>query len=63
MLSEGRPLLANQALIKLLPYLSGSTSAKRPGKPLNVVVFLNSGKENTCFSAPLMGIFNGDKSH
>src|SRR5665647_2767895 len=63
MLSAGRPCLESQALIRALPYLSGNTSANKPGRPLNVLVPLNSGKENTRLSAPAIGIFNGDRSH
>lgn len=37
MLLAGRPFLASQAFIMLLPYLSGNTSASRPGRPLNVL--------------------------
>ena len=49
MLSSGRPSFASHMFMRSLPYLSGSASASKPGRPLKVSnsasVFLrNAGK-------------------
>jgi len=63
MLSSGRPCCANHMRINSLPYLSGSTSANKPGKPLNVSIagsafFLREGNLKL-FLPELIGICRG----
>src|SRR5690606_14587893 len=60
-LLAARPLRASQALISVFPYLSGRTSASKPGKPLKVVVSFNSGNENIG-DEELKGIMMGEIS-
>ena len=66
MSSCGRPCCASHIFINWFPYLSGSTSASKPGKPLKVsksaFLFLRNSGKFKILREVLMGIFNGAKS-